>query len=291
MLIAVGALSAILVIVLAIYRPWWSSPVTNESPAPADPALSAPETPVVSAPLPAPAPIAPPPSLSDAPATDPRAADLIKAYAAFNANRVDDAARIAATIKKRDPKYKEVEGLLAAITTRRANEEKQKLAVAAAAAAAAAAPPPAPAKPLADPIAPASPVKEDMPTVLPGGGFAANSEPISPLTAGQAARPEIEAAVQEWAKALSTRSIPIISNIRSFTPAEARNWTSIFKNYKAVQVTVRLTGDPEVRDDQAIVPVQESHILTQKDNIKITQQYSQKYRLHKVDDKWRLLPP
>lgn len=127
--------------------------------------------------------------------------------------------------------------------------------------------------------------------MLPGGAFAANSEPISPATAGQAARPEIEAAIQAWAKALGTRDIATISNIRAFTAQEATRWGNIFKNFKAVEVNVRLLSDPEVRDDIATVPVREVHTLTQKNNIKTTTTYENRYQLQKVGDRWLLRPP
>ena len=49
---------------------------------------------------------------------------------------------------------------------------------------------------------------------------------------------------------------------------------------------------PEVKDDQALVPVEEIMILTQKNGVKITQQPRRfSYRMHKVGNEWRMLPP
>jgi serine/threonine protein kinase len=291
MLIAVGAFSVILLGAMAIYRPWESAPTAvdalanNASPSFDNLNAAAAPPPVLTPPVVTAPPVA---------ATDVNGPDVTKAYDAITNGRVDDAARILGAIRRRDPQYAGLKPLQAAIDNQRAFEEKQKQqqAAAAAAALAAANPPPAPAKPLSDPEPPAAPAKEVIATVLPGGGFAATSEPISPLTAGQAARPEIEAAVAEWARALGTMNLRTISNIRAFTPTEVKNWQTITDNYSAMQVTARLLSDPEVRDDIATVPVREVRVMTQKrGGIRITQTYDNTYRLQKVGDKWLLRTP
>jgi hypothetical protein len=289
MLIAVSAFAVILVAVMAYYRPWENNATaldtTSTNPSPSiDKPAAAPPPPVLTPPV-VTAPIVE--------ATDPNGPDIKKAYDAISAGRLDEAVKLAASIRRRDPKYLGLQPLQLAIENQRTFEVKQKEAAdaQAAAALAAAAKPSAPERPLSDPVEPTPSVPAPAATVLPGGGFVATSEPISPLTAGQAARPEIEAAIQSWAKALGTRNIATISNVRAFTNEEARRWGNIFKNFKAVEVNVRLLSDPEVRDDIATVPVREVHILTQKNDIKTTTTYENRYRLEKVGDRWLLRPP
>ena len=290
MLIAVGAFSVILVTAMAIYRPW-------ESAAPAvDPlaANTSPSADTASAPAPVAPPVLTPPPVT-APtvaATDPNGPDLTKAYDAIRNNRVDDAVRLAAVIRKRDPKYAGLAGLQLAIDNQRAFEVKQKEAADAAAAALASAAAAPPAKPVADPETP-SLMKEAVATVAPGGGYVAPSEPPSPLLRGQVERPAIEAVLREWEKAVGSMNIATISNVRSFDKRQAQNWQNTYKNYKAIEMNVRLTADPEVNENfEAVVPVQEVMIVTQKNGIKLTMQpRNEKYRMHKVGDKWRLLPP
>jgi serine/threonine protein kinase len=294
MLVAVGAFSVLLVSAMLIYRPWESSspsPSLNQSTASAEqgPAPSS-NTTAVAAPAPLPPPAArPPAALASAPATDVNAADLLKAFAAFNANRIDDAERMAAAIRKRDPKYKDVELLFTAITNRRAEEEKQRQLAATARTAE-----DERAKLvelMKDPVLERKPGDPEA-TVLPGGAYIAPSEPPTPALLGEVERPAIDKVLQQWAAALGSRDVAKISNVRSFTPAEAKSWQNIYKNYTAVQVTVRLTGMPEVKDNQAVVPVEEVMIMTQKNGIKITNQPRRvNYRMHKVGGEWRLLPP
>lgn len=294
MLIAVGSFAVILVAAMAYYRPWENNSLGAASGAPvADSGLATNASSSAAAPPP---PVLTPPVVT-APvveATDPNGPDIKKAYDAISGGRLDEAVKLAASIRRRDPKYLGLQPLQLAIDNQRAFEVKQKEAADKAAAdklAAANAAPPAPTRPLSDPVEPAPSTTAPAATVLPGGAFAANSEPISPLTAGQAARPEIEATIQAWAKALGTRDIATISNVRAFTSQEATRWGNIFKNFKAVEVNVRLLSDPEVRDDIATVPVREVHTLTQKNNIKTTTTYENRYQLQKVGDRWLLRPP
>ena len=105
-------------------------------------------------------------------------------------------------------------------------------------------------------------------------------------------RREIEQLVQQWARALSSRDIPTISNIRSFTREEAATWQRLYRNYKQIEVSAEVTGAPEVIEDQALVPVREIMIMTQNNGIKITAQpRDTQYRMHKVSGRWRMLPP
>ena len=276
------------------YRPWvrTAEPATNTS-APAE-AAAAP----AAAPAPAPEPIPPatPPANLNA-ATDQNSKDLVEAYRLLNTGSRDQATALAAKIAKRDKTYaatKDFKDLQAAIETNRQLEEKQKqqqaeaTAAAAAAAVKAATPPPAPLK---DPE-PAPSAAAPAATVLPGGGFAANSAPISPLTAGQAARPEIEKAVQQWAAAFGKLNIQALSQIRALSPTEANNWKDMFGRVKSYKMNVRLIGDPLVVDQDATVPVEEQAVYTQKNGIDITQQpVRTNYRLKKIGGEWKLLIP
>jgi hypothetical protein len=295
MLIAVSSLAVITVAAMAYYRPWENSSsgaasgalVTDSGAATNSSASAAPPPPVLTP------PVVTAPTVA---ATDPNGPDLTKAYDAIKNNRLDDAVRLAAVIKKRDPQYAGLAGLQLAIDNQRGFEVKQKEAAAAAAEArlaAANAPPSAPAKPLSDPVDPAPTATAPTASVLPGGAFVTESAPTTPLLRGQVERPAIEAAIREWARAVGTMNIAQISNVRSFDKKQAQNWQETYKNYKAIEMSVKLTDDPEVNEkDEAVVPVQEIMIVTQKNGIKLTMQpRNEKYRLHKVGDKWRLLPP
>jgi tetratricopeptide (TPR) repeat protein len=292
MLIAVGSFAVILVAVMAYYRPWENNAAAVDPFASnATPSF---ENATAAAPPPAPAPTPPVVTAPVVEATDTNGPDLTKAYDAIKANRVDDADRLYAVIRKRDPKYAGLSGLRLAIDNQRAFQEQQRLAAekieadrVAALAAAAAAPPPK----IADPEPP--PVKEAVATVAPGGAFVAPSEPPTPLLRGQAERPAIEKMLKEWERVVGTMDIAAITNLRSFTKQQAQNWQNKYKDYKAIELHITLTGDPEVGEDNiAVVPVQEIMILTQKNNYKITMQPSPaKYRLRKIGENWRLLPP
>ena len=297
MLIAVCSLAVILIAAMAYYRPWEDNSSGAAAGAPvADAGLATNPSPSVDNRSAAPPPVLTPPAVT-APTvatTDPNGPDLTKAYDAIKNNRLDDAVRLAVAIKKRDPKYAGLAGLQLAIDNQRAFEVKQKEAAAAAASLAAAnTPPPAPAKPLSDPVDPAPSPTTPAASVLPGGGFVAESAPTTPLLRGQVERPAIEAAIREWARAVGTMNIATISNVRSFDKKQAQNWQDTYKTYKAIEMSVKLIDDPEVNEkDEAVVPVQETMIVTQKNGIKLTMQpRNEKYRLHKVGDRWRLLPP
>lgn len=105
-------------------------------------------------------------------------------------------------------------------------------------------------------------------------------------------RREIEQLVQQWARALTSRDIASISNIRSFTREEAESWQRLYRNYKQIEVSAEVTGTLEVIEDQALVPVREIMIMTQNNGIKITgQPRDTQYRMHKVAGRWRMLAP
>ncbi|MEO8680198.1 MAG: protein kinase [Vicinamibacterales bacterium] len=290
MLIAVGTFSVLVIAALLVYRPWENAPVevsNNTTPSFDNATAAAPPA----APAPAPEPVTPPAALVATPPTDVNGKDLMEAYRLLGTNQRDQAQTLATRIARRDKAYasqKDYKDLIAAIELHRANEEKQKLATAEAVAAATPPPPPKPSPAeLKDPESPAP-----VATVLPGGGFAAESAPASPLLIGQVERPAVERLAQQWAAALATRNIATISKVRALTATEAKNWQNIFGSLKAYKLNVRLLSDPEVKDNEATVPVEEIAVYTQKNGIDITQQpVKTTYRMRKIGGEWRMLPP
>jgi hypothetical protein len=120
---------------------------------------------------------------------------------------------------------------------------------------------------------------------------ATNTEAVAAKNT-EAERRAIEQLVQQWARALTSRDIASISNIRSFTRQEAESWQRLYRNYKQIEVSAEVTGTPTVIEDQALVPVREILIMTQNNGIKITgQPRDTQYRMHKVSGQWRLLAP
>jgi hypothetical protein len=247
---------------------------------------------VTPAPMPPPlAPVAAPASLTEKPVQSQDDKDIVAAYDFLNRNQIPQAQQLAASIRKRNPKHPLLATLSTAIETRVADVKKQEDAVAEVAKANAALEEEK-KRSAAALEAKADPANAPDLKILPGGGFAAPSEPATPQLLGEVERPAIEKLVAQWATALGTRNIATISNIRSFTKEEAQNWQDIFKKYSAVEVNATVTGMPEVKNDQARVRVQEITILTQKNGIKLTMTpYTSNYRMHKVAGQWRMLPP
>jgi tetratricopeptide (TPR) repeat protein/predicted Ser/Thr protein kinase len=296
-LIAAAVFSVVVVSATVYFRPWELGQPAAETTTATDTASNA-SAPAPEPAVPTPAPIAPPAALQ-APATDENGRDLREAYRLLVGGQRAQAEAIAARIRRRDAQFargQDFKDLLAAIDTTKANEEKQKLAEAAAAAARAV-PTPAPAaeKPvLKDPENPPAGAAGAPITVLPGGGFAATSEPPSPLLLGQVERPAIEKVVQQWAAAFARLDVKALSEIRALSPDEAKRWQNTFSNMASYKLNVRLVGDPQVIDTEAIVPVEEIAVYTAKrgGGISITQQpFKTSYRLRKIGSEWRLLVP
>ena len=285
------------------FRPWERpSPLPNNSAAPAgdvpsqEIAAAAPKSePVTPAPLP---PVAAPTVLAEKPAATQSQddKDIIAAFDLLNRNDIPGAQKLAAAIRKRNPKHAQLGMLTTTIDTRIANEKKREEAIATAAAAAAAleeekkrAAALEEEKRLAEEKAKSAPAF----TVAPGGAFVANSAPPTPLLRGQAERPEIEKAVAQWAAAFSKLDIAALSQIRTLTPDEAKSWQNVFRNMASYTMNVRLTGDPEIVDNEAVAPVEEIAVYTQKrGGITLTQNPVRKnYRLRKIGSEWRLIVP
>jgi tetratricopeptide (TPR) repeat protein len=273
------------------------------------------------APAPTPAPAVPPPPVVAPPTSlasvnEKDREDVFAAYKLIGIGDLAGAARIVAQIAKRDPKNADLRELRSAIQkVQQAEKERlDELAAANARAATAAtapasappesaapsnpnpAPAPAPAPSNPDPVAPTPPKpasSEPAFTVLPGGGFAANSEPPSPAMLGELERPAIEAVVQQYASALNGRNMKAASQARTFTPAEARNWENTFKNYALFQLSAKVLETPLVTGDRGTVKVEERLQYTQRrGGIQITQNPNViVYRLEKIGGKWHILPP
>jgi hypothetical protein len=66
----------------------------------------------------------------------------------------------------------------------------------------------------------------------------------------------------------------------------------VFGRVKAYKLNVKITAMPQVKDDQALVPVQEIVVMTDRNGIDTTMNpRNSNYRLHKVGNDWKMLPP
>ena len=84
-----------------------------------------------------------------------------------------------------------------------------------------------------------------------------------------------------------------LSQIRALTPEEAKRWQNTFSNMSSYKMNVRLTGDPQIVDNDAVAPVEEIAVYTAKrGGISITQQpVRTNDRLRKIGNEWKLLVP
>ena len=245
-------------------------------------------------PIPPPALVSPPASLTQQGPQTENDRDAMAAYQLLSSGQHAEASKIAAQIAKRDPKNEHLRDLRAQIQKVADTEKERAAAVAAAAAipppvapAVAAPPPTAPPPPAADPT-----TKPDL-TVLPGGGFAAASEPAAPPLIGEVERPGVEASIQEYAKALTAKNLPAVSRVRVYTPAEAKSWMNIFKQFAEYRLIVKVLENPSVQGDRATIPVEETVFQTAKKG-DIQVRLSPRtivYKLQKIDGKWMILSP
>jgi serine/threonine protein kinase len=300
-----AAVFAVVVVGAALYlQPWRREPAPPASSGAAGPAsppsttpassgeVAAAPPPVTPAPLP---PVSAPAALAEKPVTSQDDKDVLAAYQLLNTD-IPGAQRLAAAIRKRNPRHPELGKLTTAIDTRVADEKKRTDAVAAASAAAAALEEEKKrAATLERQKREAEEKAKNTPafSVAPGAGFVAESAPPSPLLRGQAERPEIEKAVQQWAAAFGKLDVKALSQIRALSPDEARRWQNTFNNMSSYTLNVRLVGDPQVVDNEAVAPVEEIAVYTAKrGGISITQQpVRQNYRLRKIGNEWKLLIP
>jgi len=246
-----------------------------------------------------PAPIPPPLAPIAAPTlpanTEPTAddKDISAAYNAINNNDIPRAQQLAATIRKRNPKHPLLASLNTTIETRIGDMKKRELEMAEATktnlaleeekkrSAAA-------VKEAEDAKAASAPII----SALPGGGFIAPSAAPTMALLGEVERPAIQKVIDQWAAALATRDIPTISKVRSLTSTELTNWKNTFGRVKAYKLNVKITDMPQVKDDQALVPIEEIVVMTDKSGADTTMMPRKfNYRLHKVGGEWRMLPP
>jgi ketosteroid isomerase-like protein len=132
-----------------------------------------------------------------------------------------------------------------------------------------------------------------MLTVAPGGAYIGKSEPPSPLLRGQAERPEIEKAIQQWADAFAKLDVNALSQVRNLTEPEMNRWKNTFKGMATFKMNVSMMGDPEVIDNDAIVPVQETAQYTRGKGQPLLsmQTNTVNYRLRKIGNQWRVIRP
>src|SRR4029450_9459848 len=106
-------------------------------------------------------------------------------------------------------------------------------------------------------------------------------------------RPAIEASIQEYARALSSRDLAAVARVRRYSAVEARNWENVFKQFSEARLIVRVMGSPVVDGYRATVPVEETFAQTaKKGGIQVfLQPRKTEYKLEKIGGKWMLLPP
>jgi tetratricopeptide (TPR) repeat protein len=298
-LIAGVSFSVIVIAATLYFQPWSKNAAAPPTDVPSTPAntsaasVTPPESP---SPSPAPAPIPPvtaPPVASAESLQDTQ--DFQAAYNLLSKDDVAGAQKIAAAIRKRNPKFPMLATLSTAITTRE-NEikrreeqiaEQQKIAAAleeekkrSAAA----------QREAEQAKASASPVM----STLPGGGFVAPSAPPTPELRGEAERPALEKAIAQWAAAFARLDVQALSNVRALTPDEAKRWQNTFKNMGKYEMNVRIVGTPQVVDNEALVPVEEIARYAGKGNNQPTMTMNPlrtNYRLRKIGNEWKLLVP
>jgi serine/threonine protein kinase len=293
-----GVSFAVIVIAATLYfQPWkkTSVPPSTEvasSPTPANASASVPRNepgPVASPPLP---PVtAPPVSTAENPQDT---QDFTAAFELINKDDVAGAQKLAAAIRKRNPKFASLAVLTNAISARvndikkredqiaeqtriaaALEEEKKKSALA--------------QKEAEEAKANAAPIL----STLPGGGFVANSAPPTPELRGRVERPEIEKAIQQWADAFTKLDVNALSQVRNLTEAEATRWKNTFKGMASFKMNVSVMGDPVVVDNDAIVPVEETAQYTRGKGQPLLSMQTTKisYRLRKIGGQWRVIRP
>jgi hypothetical protein len=117
--------------------------------------------------------------------------------------------------------------------------------------------------------------------------------PPPAVPAAEVERPAIEASIYEYAKALSSMSLPAVARVRKYTPAEAKNWENLFRGLAEYRLIVKIIGSPTVEGDRATIPVEELVATTaKKGGIQVFQQARKtEYKLEKIGGRWMILPP
>jgi serine/threonine protein kinase len=139
-----------------------------------------------------------------------------------------------------------------------------------------------------------SSAQADAPPVTSPAALTAKSATPTPEVLGEAERPAIARAIQQWAAAFERRDVRALSRVRELSDAEKRNWQKTFNNMASYKMTVRITDTPRVIDNDALVPVQEIVAYTSKlgtGAIVDQPPVNTSYRLRKAGTEWRLLAP
>jgi serine/threonine protein kinase len=252
-------------------------------------------------PAPLPPPLAPVTAPAIAENAEPTAdtKDFQAAYDLLNKDDIAGAQRIAAAIRKRNPKFPMLATLTGAIATRETDikkrEEALKLAEETNARNAAA------LEEERRKTAAAQKEAEEAKTnaapvfsTAPGGAFIAKSEPPTPALLGEVERAGIEKAISQWGAAFAKHDVNALSQVRALSADELKRWQNLFKVYGKYEMNVRLVGTPEVIDNDAIAPVEEITRYAARGNNQpmITNQpFKTTYRLRKIGGEWKLLVP
>jgi tetratricopeptide (TPR) repeat protein len=296
-----GVSFAVIVIAATLYfQPWKRSTApppsqaVSQPPAPTDGQAAAANPPAAAAPVPAPLP---PVTAPAAPATENTqdTQDFQAAYDLLNKDDLAGAQRLAAAIRRRNPKFPMLATLTGAITTRQNDIKKREEQIAEQAKIAAALE--EEKKKSAQAQKEAEEAKNAAAPVLsvaPGGAFIANSAPPTPELRGEAERPGIERAIAQWGAAFAKLDVNALSQVRALTPDELKRWQNTFKNLGKYEMNVRLVGTPQVIDNDAIASVEEITRYSAKGNnqpLITNQPFKTTYRLRKIGSEWKLLVP
>ena len=217
------------------------------------------------------------------------------AYKLLSSGQHAEASKIAAQIAKRDPKNEHLRDLRAQIQKVADTEKERAAAVAAAAAipppvaAPVAAPPPTapPPPPAADPT-----TKPDL-TVLPGGGFAAASEPASPPLIGEVERPGGRGVDSGIRQSLDGQELTGGVAGPRLHPGGGEKLGEHLQAFAEYRLIVKVLENPSVQGDRATIPVEETVFQTAKKG-DIQVRLSPRtivYKLQKIDGKWMILSP
>lgn len=110
---------------------------------------------------------------------------------------------------------------------------------------------------------------------------------------GDVERPAIEKAIAQWAAAFATLDVAALSSVRALTPEETERWQSTFNNMGSYDMNVRIVSAPQIVDNDALVPVEETVRYAAKNDAQQTTMNSSQtnYRLRKIGSEWKLLAP
>jgi serine/threonine protein kinase/Tfp pilus assembly protein PilF len=284
---------------------WFLRPRAGTGVAPENPATTAATNTPAAAVIPPPAVVTPPASLTDQAPKNQNDRDAMEAYKLLSAGQPAEASKIVARIARRDPKNENLSDLRAQIQ-KVVDTEKQRTAAAPAASNAPAGAPGTGSPPAEKPATPAA--GGDAGSTSPGGSADKTAAPAvipppppepavaaapPPVPAAEVERPAIEASIHEYAKALSSMSLPAVARVRKYTPAEAKNWENLFKGLAEYRLIVKITGSPTLDGDRATIPVEELVATTaKKGGIQVFQQARKtEYKLEKIGGRWMILPP